>query len=84
MKPQSATSLVSSGVYRQTRNPMYVGLLLVVVAWAVLLSAPWTLLGPLCFVAYIGRYQIAPEERVLAGLFGSEYAAYQARVRRWL
>lgn len=84
MKPESASSLVSSGVYRFTRNPMYVGLLFVLIGWAVYLAAPWSLLGPAFFVAYIGRFQIKPEERVLASMFGSEFAMYQSRVRRWL
>jgi protein-S-isoprenylcysteine O-methyltransferase Ste14 len=83
-KPETASSLVSSGIYRVTRNPMYVGLSLVLVAWAVFLSSAWALLGPLAFALYIGRFQIAPEERALSKLFGSEYSAYQARVRRWL
>ena len=84
MKPQAASSLVSSGVYRITRNPMYVGLLLVLVAWAAFLSSAWALLGPLAFGAYIGRFQIAPEEKALSALFGNEYSVYKARVRRWL
>ena len=84
MKPHSTTALVSSGVYRVTRNPMYVGLLFVLVSWAVFLSSPWTLLGPLAFCLYIGRFQIAPEERILSELFGKEYLAYTAKVRRWL
>lgn len=84
MKPESASSLVSSGVYRVTRNPMYVGLLLGLAAWATFLAAPWALLGPLAFLLYIGRFQIAPEEVVLSRLFGTEYAAYKAKVRRWL
>ena len=83
-KPEQASSLVRSGVYRVTRNPMYVGLLCVLVAWAVFLSSAWALLGPLIFVLYIGRFQIAPEERALAKLFGSEFADYQVKVRRWL
>src|SRR5664279_3386787 len=70
MKPEAASSLVSSGVYRATRNPMYVGLLLVLVAWAVFLSSFLALLGPLAFIACIGRFQITPEERVLSALFG--------------
>ena len=82
--PEKATSLVNSGVYRITRNPMYVGLSGILVAWAVFLSSAWALIGPLTFVLYIGRFQIAPEERALAKLFGSEYSAYQAKVRRWL
>ncbi len=83
-KPESASSLVSSGVYRITRNPMYVGLSCVLVAWAVFLSSAWALLGPVAFVLYIGRFQIGPEERALAKRFGSEYVDYQAKVRRWL
>jgi protein-S-isoprenylcysteine O-methyltransferase Ste14 len=84
MKPASATSLVSSGVYRFTRNPMYVGLLLVLVGWAVFLSSAWVLFGPLFFLLYIGRFQIAPEERVLAAKFGAEFDRYRGQVRRWL
>ena len=83
-RPEQASSLVRSGVYRVTRNPMYVGLLCVLVAWAVFLSSAWALLGPVVYVLYIGRFQIAPEERALATLFGSEFADYQANVRRWL
>ena len=84
MKPESASSLVASGVYRITRNPMYVGLLLVLIAWATFLAAPLALLGPLAFVLYIGRFQIIPEEVVLTKLFGTEYAEYKAKVHRWL
>jgi protein-S-isoprenylcysteine O-methyltransferase Ste14 len=83
-RPEEATRLVRSGVYRITRNPMYVGLSCLLVAWAVFLSSLWALLGPLAFVLYIGRFQITPEERALAKLFASEYAAYRAEVRRWL
>jgi protein-S-isoprenylcysteine O-methyltransferase Ste14 len=83
-KPEQASSLVRSGVYRVTRNPMYVGLLCVLVAWAVFLSSAWALLGPVVYVLYIGRFQIAPEERALATLFGSEFSDYRAKVRRWL
>ena len=83
-KPEKSTSLVTFGIYKITRNPMYVGLVLVLVAWAVQLSAPWTLAGPLAFVLYIARFQITPEERILLAMFGAEYSAYQSRVRRWL
>ena len=60
------------------------GLALLLPAWAVPLAALWPSLGPLLFVLYINRFQIAPEERVLKELFGEEYVAYTARVRRWL
>lgn len=84
MKPEKASSLVTSGIYRFTRNPMYLGLSLVVVAWAAFLSSLWALAGPVAFVLYIGRFQITPEERVLATKFGAAYSDYKARVRRWL
>ena len=84
MKPQTASALVVVGVYKLTRNPMYLGLLLVLLGWALFLWSAWSLLGPLVFALYISRFQIGPEERVLATLFGSEYSAYKAKVRRWL
>jgi len=84
MKPAKTSSLVYSGVYRVTRNPMYLGLLFILVAWAVFLSSPWALLGPLAFVLYMNRFQIGPEEEVLSARFGGSYAEYQSRVRRWL
>ena len=83
-KPQLTSALVSSGIYTVTRNPMYVGLLLMLIAFAIFLSSPWALLGPAACFLYIGRFQIAPEERALTALFGAEYAAYLAKVRRWL
>ncbi len=83
-RPEEASSLVSTGIYQLTRNPMYFGLLLVLLAWAVFLSSAWALLGVAGFVLYMNRFQIAPEERALSRLFGSDYASYKARVRRWL
>ena len=84
MKPDTTSSLVCSGIYGVTRNPMYVGLLFVLIAWAVFLSSAWTWLGPPAFALYINRFQIAPEERVLSALFPTGYSAYKSRVRRWL
>jgi len=84
VKPSAASSLVTSGVYRVTRNPMYLGLLVTLVAWAVFLSNLVALLAAPLFVLYINRFQINPEERVLSSLFGAEYAVYKEKVRRWL
>lgn len=84
MRPQATSALVTSGIYARTRNPMYVGILCVVLGWLVFLGTPWVLPGPAVFVLYMNRFQIGPEERVLQQLFGAEYAAYRARVRRWL
>ena len=84
MSPQRTTSLVTTGIFRWTRNPMYLGLAVALVGWAAYLSAAWPLLGPVLFVLYIDRFQIRPEERVLTELFGTEYASYSRRVRRWI
>jgi protein-S-isoprenylcysteine O-methyltransferase Ste14 len=84
MKPEATSSLVRSGVYRFTRNPMYLGLCVLLIAWAVFLACPWALLGPLAFVLYMDRFQIGPEERALSALFGEEYSAYRSTVHRWL
>ena len=83
-KPTAASSLVSSGVYKFTRNPMYVGLLITLLAWAAFLANPLALLFLPVVVLYINRFQIAPEERALSSLFGAEYESYKARVRKWL
>jgi len=83
LRPERASALVTTGVYRITRNPMYAGLCCLLLAWAVYLWSPWSLLGPVLFVAWITRFQILPEERVLQEKFGEDYRAYRARVRRW-
>jgi protein-S-isoprenylcysteine O-methyltransferase Ste14 len=83
-KPGAASSLVTGGVFRVTRNPMYLSLLLYLLAWAAYLSNWLALLFLPVFVVYINELQIKPEERALSALFGAEYASYQARVRRWL
>jgi protein-S-isoprenylcysteine O-methyltransferase Ste14 len=84
LKPETATALVTSGAYRYTRNPMYLGMLVVLLAWAVYLSAPIALVGVVFFWLYIGRFQIRPEEKALLALFGSAFTDYSSRVRRWL
>ena len=83
-KPQNTAALVTSGVYRFTRNPMYLGLFILLLGWAAFLCSAFALLGPIAFVAYITRFQIVPEERVLSAKFGAAYSEYRARVRRWI
>ena len=84
VKPEAAITLVSGGPFGLSRNPMYLGLLLALLAWAVQLAAPLSLIGPAVFVLYIQRFQILPEERVLAVKFGAEFERYRRAVRRWL
>jgi protein-S-isoprenylcysteine O-methyltransferase Ste14 len=84
MKPSSSSSLVMTGIYAWTRNPMYVGFFLFMLAWGIVLSnAAAFVILPL-FVLYMNRFQIGPEERALAAIFGDQYARYVGRVRRWL
>ena len=83
LKPH-ASSLVTWGVYAISRNPMYLGGLIMLLGWAVFLSNPLAFLFLPVYVLYLNRFQIAPEERVLMSLFGETYAAYQVRARRWL
>jgi protein-S-isoprenylcysteine O-methyltransferase Ste14 len=84
MSPEAASALVTSGIYQLTRNPMYLGMLLVLLGWAVWLANALTLALPVVFIFLMNRLQILPEERALAAMFGSRFADYQSRVRRWL
>ncbi len=84
LTPAESALVVSHGVFARTRNPMYVGLAMILAGWACFLAntIAWLVL-PL-FVAYITRFQIIPEERILLGKFGAPFAQYLARVRRWI
>jgi protein-S-isoprenylcysteine O-methyltransferase Ste14 len=84
LHPEEATALVTTGAYRISRNPMYVGFGFLLLAWAVWLASPPALLLLPVFVAYLNRYQIGPEERALEALFGPAYVRYRSTVRRWL
>jgi protein-S-isoprenylcysteine O-methyltransferase Ste14 len=84
LAPVNASAVVDSGVYRLSRNPMYLGMVLALCSlalwWA---SAAVAALVPL-FWLYLTQFQIKPEERVLLAKFGPPYAAYLKKVRRWL
>ena len=79
-----AKHLVTGGIYTRTRNPMYLGMALLLIGVAALCANAWWLFGPIAFVLFIQRFQIKPEERVLLKKFGVDYQAYQQRVRRWI
>ncbi len=83
-EPDKASAVVADGVYRFSRNPMYLGLALILTGWAVFLGdvANVVLIG--LFVAYMNRFQIRPEERALEAKFDAAYANYKSSVRRWL
>ena len=81
----NASTLVVGGVYRMTRNPMYLGLVLLSIAWALRLGTVVGLVaGTGALVIALSILQIGPEERVLGQRFGVEYERYRSRVRRWL
>ncbi len=82
--PEKSSCLVVHGIYRYSRNPMYLSLLLLLVAWSLYLGWLLAPLGWVLFVLWISRFQIRPEERILERLFEEEYRDYCRRVRRWL
>lgn len=84
LRPDEASALVTDGIFRHTRNPMYLGMLLMLCGWAAYLANPASLLGPLLFVTYITRFQILPEERVLRASFQERSDAYFSATPRWL
>ncbi|MGZ8193133.1 MAG: methyltransferase family protein [Methylobacter sp.] len=84
MTPASASALVIEGIYKVTRNPMYLGFLLILVGWAVFLSNLLASILIPAFVIYMNRFQIAPEEKALEAVFQDRFRAYKAKVRRWL
>lgn len=83
-RPDRASAIVERGPYRFTRNPMYLGLALVLIGLCVFLANPLALLAVVLFIAYITRFQIIPEERALLLKFGESYARYVRAVRRWV
>lgn len=83
-KPEQATNLVTSGVYRFSHNPMYVGFVFILLGWGIWLSSLWALLCVTGFIAYLTLFQIIPEERALTRLFGEDYTQYKNKVKRWL
>lgn len=82
--PGGASSLVTGGIYRVSRNPMYLGMLLLLLGWAVWLAHPFSFLVLPLFVVYLNRFQIKPEERTLHEKFGEAFVTYARAVRRWL
>ena len=84
LAPERASSLVAVGIYRHTRNPMYLALTLGLLAWAVHLGSLWALLAVALLPAWLTRFQVLPEERALAARFGAEFDAYCRLVRRWI
>ncbi|NGP87667.1 methyltransferase family protein [Fodinibius halophilus] len=79
-----AANLVTGGVYKVSRNPMYVAFLLLLVAYSLVLQNILSLFCVPLFIGYLNKYQIKPEEKALLEKFGDEYREYLQEVRRWL
>ncbi len=77
-------SLVTSGLYRYTRNPMYLGMALIIASAILFYGALSGVFSLILFVVVLNRLQIKPEEKVLEGIFGAEYTSFKCRVRRWI
>jgi protein-S-isoprenylcysteine O-methyltransferase Ste14 len=84
LRPEQASALVSSGPFRITRNPMYLGLVGVLLGWTLWLSNAWAFVAVPALMWFLARFQIQPEERALEARFGEVFRDYAARVRRWL
>jgi len=84
MRVDEVSTLVTSEIYHATRNPMYVGMLLMLIAYAVFLANVYTVVLLIAFVMYLNRFQIVPEERALEVMFGEDFLSYKAKVHRWL
>lgn len=82
LRPSATTHLITSGIYRYTRNPMYLGHALILLGWVLYLGNAFAYAMVPVFIAFVSRFQIKPEERALGALF-PEYAEYRLQVRRW-
>ncbi|MBK3393050.1 isoprenylcysteine carboxylmethyltransferase family protein [Psychrobacter sp. M9-54-1] len=81
---EKVSSLVTSGIYGYSRNPMYLGLVLILLGWAFYLSHFLSFVLLPVFILYMTRLQIQPEEQMMARKFGKTYQAYLNKVRRWI
>jgi len=84
LKPETASTLVTTGIYQFTRNPMYLALVFFLLAWASYLGSAWGIILIVVYMIYMQRFQIVPEERALTVLFNDEFIAYKKKVRTWL
>ena len=84
LHPEKASNLVIIGIYKWSRNPMYLGMLLLLLSWGIVLANPFNLIIAVAFYIYMNQFQIKPEETLLQAKFGDPYSNYCSKVRRWL
>ena len=84
IKFKKVNKLVTSGIYKYSRNPMYLGLLMIVISSTIFYLNIYSILTPLFFYLWINRFQIKREEIFLTEKFGKEYLSYKNMTRRWI
>ena len=84
LNPYQASSLVNSGIFGFTRNPMYLGMLLILMSISFMFNILGGILICLIFKIYITRFQIMPEEEAMEKIFGKDFVEYKKKVRRWI
>ncbi|MDC0948230.1 isoprenylcysteine carboxylmethyltransferase family protein [Gammaproteobacteria bacterium] len=84
MQPEQASALVVSGIFHYTRNPMYLGMALLTLAWVLFGGAVIAMLAVALLVWHLNRYQIPREEAAMLENFGEQYIVYKKHVRRWI
>ncbi len=84
LRPDKTSQLVDVGIYKFSRNPMYLGLFLILLSWGIWLGNFLGFINLYGFIWYMTKFQILPEEKVLEGLFPEEFEAYKSKVRRWI
>jgi protein-S-isoprenylcysteine O-methyltransferase Ste14 len=84
LQPERASHLVHDGIFQLTRNPMYLGMLTILIGWSLFLANSVALAGPVLLFAWLTRFQIIPEERALRAGFPESFEDYARSVRRWL
>ena len=84
IKFKKVNKLVTSGIYKYSRNPMYLGLLMIVISSSIFYLNIYSILTPLFFYLWINRFQIKREEVFLTEKFGEDYLSYKKKTRRWI
>lgn len=84
IKIENASSLVTSGIFKYSRNPMYLGMVIILFGLALMFNLVGGILFVFLFMIYITKFQIRPEEEVMERLFGEDFIKYKHKVRMWL
>ena len=84
IKFKKVNKLIISGIYKYSRNPMYLGLLMIVISTSIFFLNIFSITTPFLFYCWINRFQIKREEIFLTEKFGQEYISYKTKTRRWI